>query len=63
MWQKAYKDYKQDEPLIKERVETGKGLIGCEMHELNGWGETWHVSRKKKKTGFWRSLFNKFTKS
>lgn len=49
MWPKAYRDYKTDEPLIKERVEPGKGIIGCEMHDLNGWGLSLHIPRKKKK--------------
>lgn len=38
MWWREYQDYKPDTPLIKERVESGKGIIGCEMHDLNGWG-------------------------
>jgi hypothetical protein len=38
MWPKSYKDYPIDTPLIKQQVRPGKGIIGCEMHELNGWG-------------------------
>lgn len=49
MWPKAYRDYKTDEPLIKERVEPGKGIIGCEMHDLNGWGLSLHIPKKKKR--------------
>jgi hypothetical protein len=49
MWPKEYKDYPEDEPLIKYQVEPGKGIIGCEMHDLNGWGNTIHIPRKKKK--------------
>jgi hypothetical protein len=49
MWQKSYRDYKLDEPLVKSKVEPGRGIVGCEMHELNGWGEEWHVVRKKTK--------------
>ena len=38
MWPKNYKDYPLDKKLIKYEVEPGNGIIGCEMHELNGWG-------------------------
>jgi hypothetical protein len=48
MWQKEYRDYKKDQPLVKQRVEPGRGIIGCEMHELNGWGNTLHQIKKKK---------------
>lgn len=47
MWWREYKDYKPDDPLIKERVESGKGLIGCEMHDLNGWGLSHHRYRRR----------------
>lgn len=49
MWPKNYKDYPEDTPLIHEQVEPGKGIVGCEMHELNGWGETLHIPKKRKK--------------
>jgi hypothetical protein len=42
MWPKSYKDYPKDTPLVKQRVESGKGIIGCEMSEPNGWGESYH---------------------
>lgn len=48
MWQKSYRDYPKDEPLVKQKVEAGKGITGCEMHDLNGWGESWHCTRQKK---------------
>ncbi|HEY4832091.1 MAG TPA: hypothetical protein VIH61_05965 [Waddliaceae bacterium] len=47
MWPKFYKDYPVDSPLIKYPIEPGKGIIGCEMHELNGWGELYHVKKHK----------------
>lgn len=50
MWFKDYKDYPIDKPVIKETVESGKGIIGCEMHELNGWGEEVHIPVKKKES-------------
>lgn len=49
MWPKSYKDYKVDEPLIKCQVQPGKGIVGCEMHEINGWGLTYHVPYQKPK--------------
>jgi hypothetical protein len=49
MWQREYKDYKKDQPLIKQTVESGKGIIGCEMHEIFGWGNTLQKPPVKKK--------------
>ncbi len=49
MWPKFYRDYPEDKPLVKQSVESGKGIIGCEMHELNGWGMTHHIPVK-----YWR---------
>jgi hypothetical protein len=51
MWPKEYQDYKIDSPLIKEPVETGHGIVGCEMHELNGWGHSFQISPKEKRRG------------
>lgn len=48
MWPKKYEDYPEDTPLVKEQIDSGKGIIGCEMHDLNGWGGTFHRHRKKK---------------
>jgi hypothetical protein len=57
MWFKQYRDYPIDGPLIQEKVETGHGIIGCEMHDLNGWGnEIHHVKRRKK--GLWARLMS-----
>lgn len=50
MWPKFFKDYPVDKPLKKQCIESGKGIIGCEMHELNGWGSTYHISPEE-----WRS--------
>ena len=49
MWFKEYRDYPTDRPLIKEQVEPGEGIIGCEMHDLNGWGSELHQMKPKKK--------------
>lgn len=55
MWHREYKDYKIDEPLIKNSVEPGKGIQGCEMHEINGWGNNFQHPQKRKK-GFFSTL-------
>lgn len=55
MWPKSYKDYKQDDFLTKHPVEPGKGIVGCEMHEINGWGNSLHMYKQKRK-GFVRTM-------
>lgn len=52
MWFREFKDYKIDQAMVQYPVEPGHGIIGCEMHEVNGWGNTLHFSRKRKKHGF-----------
>jgi len=59
MWDKDYRDYKRDEPLVKQKVEPSKGIFGCEMHEINGWGNTLQHSSEKKK-GFISSIISRF---
>ena len=56
MWPKVYRDYKTDESLIKNQVESGKGIIGCEMHDLNGWGNSLHIPKKSKKQSIFLTL-------
>jgi hypothetical protein len=51
MWHREFKDYKTDRPLIQYQVEPGRGIIGCEMHDLNGWGTLIHIPRKRKRRG------------
>lgn len=58
MWYREYKDYPPDQPLVNERVETGKGIVGCEMHDLMGWGQTYHKPPKSKKRGILRTLLS-----
>lgn len=58
MWFREYRDYKIDDPLIKEQISPNHGMEGCEMHDLNGWGEEYHLPRKKKKKGFFSSLID-----
>lgn len=48
MWHKEYQDYPPDTPLIKYPVESGHGIVGCEMHEINGWGLEKHYYRRRK---------------
>jgi hypothetical protein len=57
MWFKEYRDYPIDTPLIKEQVEPGHGIIGCEMHDLNGWGTYLH-SFKPRHKGLWVKLMS-----
>lgn len=59
MWPKNFKDYPNDTPLKHQKVESGKGIIGCEMHEQMGWGADHHIMAKPKKPGFIRKLFYK----
>jgi hypothetical protein len=56
MWHKEYRDYKTDESLIKNKLSSGKGIVGCEMHEINGWGEHHHIPQKKRKNLFAKLL-------
>lgn len=49
MWPKNYKDYPVDTPLKKEQLKPGKGLVGAEMHDLNGWGTEIHCYLPKPK--------------
>lgn len=48
MWHREYRDYKTDEPLVQQQVHSGQ-IIGCEMHEINGWGNTKQHPKKKKR--------------
>ena len=58
MWTNTYKDYKPDDAWVKDQVEPTKGITGCEMHELNGWGNNVHI-HKKKKEGVIRTFLNR----
>ena len=49
MWPKSYKDYPEDQSLKKEKVSPGNGIVGCEMHDINGWGNSDHRPRPRKK--------------
>lgn len=59
MWHREYRDYKTDESNVKNQVESGRGICGCEMHEINGWGNTLHHPQKKK-SGWMASLLRYF---
>lgn len=54
MWHKEYKDYPLDQPLKKE---VNQKVNGIEMHELNGWGNTYHQP-KPAKLNFIRRFFH-----
>jgi uncharacterized protein (UPF0128 family) len=66
MWPKFYRDYKIDEPLIKNQVSPSRGITGCEMHDLNGWGTDIHLSKVETKRSLFATLllelFSKFSK-
>ncbi len=62
MWNYIYKKKKNDRELLEEKVDSGKGIVGCEMHELNGWGES-HHRYKREGNGYLRSLFSFFFKT
>lgn len=59
MWFRQYKDYPIDTALKHEKVEPSRGIIGCEMHEINGWGNSLHIQKKRKK-GFIALLLSYF---
>jgi len=58
MWPKKYKDYPVDTPLKKEQIESGKGIVGVEMHDINGWGTEIHQPVRRKK-GLLARLFGR----
>lgn len=49
MWDKEYRDYPRDTPLVKQQIQPSKGFAGCEMHEINGWGNTLQRPKPKKR--------------
>lgn len=57
MWPKNFKDYPTDTQLKQKQVESGKGIIGCEMHEQMGFGHVHDIPKKPTKVGFFRRLF------
>ena len=46
MWRYDYKDYQTDDTLVEQEVEPGKGIVGVEMHDVNGWNER-HLQQRK----------------
>lgn len=61
MWPKNYKDYPPDSPLAKEKREPGRGIVGCQMSEPNGWGSSF--DKVKPRRGFlYRILEKLFSK-
>lgn len=56
MWARKYKDYPPDTDLKKEQVESNSGIVGCEMHELFGWGSAYDEPHSTGKKGFFRTL-------
>lgn len=60
MWHKEYRDYPMDSPLVKNQVGPSRGIIGCEMHDLNGWGNSLHVPVKSPQKGLFSTLLERF---
>ena len=56
MWHREYKNYKTDQDNVKYKVEPGRGIHGCEMHEINGWGNSLQWPKKKKRCALFRHL-------
>jgi hypothetical protein len=52
MWWKAFRDYPPHQSVKQQQVEAGRGIVGCEMHDLNGWGEEYHHPAPTKKGWF-----------
>ena len=61
MWKNRYRDYALDLDWSQEKVEPRAGIIGCEMHEINGWGENYEPEEKSKP--FWGTLISKVRKN
>lgn len=49
MWDKNYRDYPKDEGVKKHKVAPSHGIIGCEMHEVVGWGDSYHYEPPRKR--------------
>lgn len=62
MWPKNYRDYPPDSCLKKEWVEPSHGLVGCEMHDTNGWGTSYHRQPRKKRKGLFATLIDAISK-
>lgn len=61
MWKNTYKDYLLDGEFIQEPREPGRGIIGCEMHEIQGWQHAYHLPVKKEKSGLFQAIKRIFT--
>jgi hypothetical protein len=48
MWFSDYQDVPNDGEFKKEKVEPGKGIIGCEMHERCGYQLDLHKDPPRK---------------
>lgn len=58
MWFRSFKDYEYGKKLKKQSVESGKGIVGCEMNETYGWQTNLHKPKKQKK-GLLARLFER----
>jgi len=60
MYRYRYRDYKLDRKLKDNQVEPGEGIVGCEMHDVNGWNERWLPPKRARGflSAFFSALFN-----
>ena len=42
MYFDEYRDYRHDGRLMHHSLHSGRGVVGCEMREFFGWGDTLH---------------------
>ncbi|MBB65139.1 MAG: hypothetical protein CMO81_08750 [Waddliaceae bacterium] len=64
MWDRNYKDYPKNGKFKKNQVESGKGIVGCEMHETFGWQDKIHEkpSKESNRKGFLSGLCDFFSR-
>ncbi|MCP5469349.1 MAG: hypothetical protein H7A36_02460 [Chlamydiales bacterium] len=43
VWRNKYKDYPVDARFHKSE----RKIVGCEMNEIYGWGESFHIPKEK----------------
>ena len=61
MWDQDYQEYPKDTANKKCQVEAGKGIVGCEMHEVYGWAANFH-KKPPKPPGLLQQLASLLTK-
>lgn len=49
MWDRENEEYPKDSPFKQQKVQSGQGIVGCEMHETYGWQLSLHRPRTRPK--------------